>query len=324
MKLTNKFNIPLSLAIWLAYDEYQHSDDPKVISATGLLKPLKSLILGQQCTSGEVDISELVNSRMGTAIHTAIEHAWSSKTLLSTMESLGLPQGLRDRILFNPDPEDVVEDVIPIYMEQRRTRDIEGWKITGQFDFICNGKLEDFKSTGTYNWINQSNKDKYIQQASIYRWLFPDIITQDLFSINYIFTDWSSVKARQDSKYPQKRLIQQDYELMPLVETERFIKDKLSKINQYLDKPQNQIPPCTDEELWLKPSVFKYYKNPANKTRSTKNFDSYWEAHNQLTQDGSVGEIVEVKGEVGFCRYCNAQNICNQAKQYINEGRLVV
>ncbi len=91
MKLTNKFNVPLSLAIWLAHDEYQHSDDPKVISATGLLKPLKSLILSQQCTSGEVDISELINSRMGTAIHTAIEHAWSSKTLLATMDNLGLP-----------------------------------------------------------------------------------------------------------------------------------------------------------------------------------------------------------------------------------------
>jgi hypothetical protein len=209
-------------------------------------------------------------------------------------------------------------------MELRRIKEILNWKITGQFDFIANGKLEDFKSTGTYNWINQSNREKYIQQASIYRWLFPDLITEDMFSINYIFTDWSSAKARQDSKYPQKRLIQQDYPLMSIADAERFIKDRLNKLNQYKDVPQSQMPECTTEELWLKPSVFKYYKNPANKTRSTKNFDSYWEANQQYTADGSVGEIVEVKGEVGFCKYCSAANICYQAKQFMNEGRLLV
>ena len=325
MKITNNFNVPLSLAVWLAYSDYDASDDPTVISATSLLKPVKSIVLGKRATeNGTVDVSELIASSMGTAIHSAIEVAWKSKALQGTLEALGLPAKLRDNLVVNPKPEELTEVSIPVYMEIRSTREIEGWKVTGKFDFISNGKLEDFKSTGTYTYITQSNKDKYIQQASIYRWLNPNLVTQDIFTINYIFTDWSSAKARQDKEYPQGRLLPQEYILMSYADTERFIKDKLREINKYKDAPESNIPDCSLDDLWVKNSVFKYYKNPANKTRSTKNFDSYWEANEMFTKDGSVGEIVEVKGEVGFCRYCPAKNICNQAKQYVQEGRLLV
>jgi hypothetical protein len=325
MKLTNKFQIPLSLAVWLAHDEYDRISNPKTISATSLLKPTKSVVLSLRSTEqAEVDISELVSSSLGTSIHSAIEAAWKSKGLKTTLEALGLPTKVRDNLILNPRPEELTEASIPVYMEMRSTKPIGDWFITGKFDYICDGRLEDFKSTGTYNYISQSNKDKYIQQASIYRWLNPTIITDDTFVINYIFTDWSSTKAKQEKGYPQGRLLPQKYTLMSLEETELFIKNKLTLITNYLNSTQDELPKCTDEELWAKPAVFKYYKNPQNKTRSTKNFDTYWEAHNMYSQDGSVGEVVEVKGEVVFCKYCNAKNACNQAKQYIQEGRLLI
>ena len=323
MKITNKFNVPLPLAVWLATDNYSHNSDPKVISATSLLKPIKSIILGLRATErSETDVTDLIASRLGTSIHTAVEAAWCSERLPDTLEALGLPKGMRESIKVNP--EQVTDADIPIYLEQRRTKEIEGWKITGQFDYVAAGKLYDIKSTGTYNWINQSNKDKYIQQGSIYRWLFSDLVTDDLLTILYIFTDWSSTKAKQDRDYPQSRLLPQEYFLMSTSDTEKFIKDKLKLLNRYMDTPETALPVCTQEELWAKPAVFKYYKNPENKTRSTKNFETYWEAHAQLTKDGSVGEIIEVKGEVTFCKYCPAKNICSQASQYVNEGRLIV
>ena len=325
MKITNKFNVPLPLAVWLAMDNYEYNDDPKVISATSLLKPLKSLILTMRATGpSETDVTDLIASRLGTSIHTAVESAWLSPKLTHTLEALGVPKGMRELIQVNPDASELATDTIPIYLEQRRTKEVDGWKITGQFDFVSMGKLYDIKSTGTYNWINQSNASKYAQQGSIYKWLFPDLIVDDLLTILYVFTDWSAVKARSDKDYPQKRLLAQEYLLMSNEETDRFIKAKLKDITKYLDKPESEIPECSAEELWLKPSVFKYYKNPEKRDRSTKNFDSYWEAHSYLTKDNSVGVIVEVKGEVGFCRYCPAKNGCKQAAQYIAEGRLIV
>lgn len=322
MSITNNFGVPLSMAVWLAHDNYDHSDEPRTISATSLLKPLKSIILGALAEdSGRVDVMDLVPSSLGTAIHTAIEEAWKSDSLKDTLTNLGYPKGLVDNIRINP--ETVSKDCVPVYMEIRSTKEIAGWKVSGKFDFLSNGMLEDFKSTGTYNYINQGNTTKYIQQASIYRWLNPEIVTEDVFAINYIFTDWSSLKARTETDYPKSRLLQQKFTLMPITETESFVTQKLNQINKYMGDIAN-IPDCTSEELWEKKAVFKYYKNPSKKDRSTKNFDSYFEASQRLIEDGSVGEVVEVKGEVVFCRYCPAINNCPQATRMISEGRLVI
>jgi hypothetical protein len=312
------------MAVWLAHSDYDFYPESKTISATSLLKPIKSIVLSMQAQeAGPTDVMDLVASSLGTAIHTAIEESWKSDSLRATLEALGHPKKIVEGIAINPTPEQLVEGVIPIYMEIRRTKQIDGWNISGKFDFISNGMLEDFKSTGTYNYMSQSNSQKYIQQASIYRWLNQDLVTQDTFAINYIFTDWSSVKAKQETEYPKSRLLQQKFQLISVPETEQFIKEKIRLINKYIPIPE-QLPDCTPEELWMKPSVFKYYKNPEKMDRSTKNFDSYWEANQRATEDGSVGKIVEVKGEAVFCRYCAANNNCAQAARLVQEGRLIL
>lgn len=324
MSITNKFNIPLSLSVWLAHSDYDRSSDPRTISATSLLKPVKSIVLSSTIeSSGTTDVMDLVASSLGTAIHTAIEEAWKSKALKGTLKALGNPGKVIDGIVVNPTEKELASGAIPVYMEIRSTKHINGWNVTGKFDFISNGMLEDFKSTGTYNYINQSNAQKYIQQASIYRWLNPTLVTEDVFAINYIFTDWSSVKAKQETDYPKSRLIQQKFKLMSILETESFIKEKLNLINTYIGNPQT-APDCTPEELWMKPSVFAFYKDPAKLDRSTKNFDSYWEANAHQASLGGIGIIKERKGEAVFCKYCNAVGSCKQAANLINEGRLVI
>ena len=70
--------------------------------------------------------------------------------------------------------------------------------------------------------------------------------------------------------------------------------------------------------------MYKYYKNPSKLDRSTKNFDTLDAANARLTSEGSVGIVNEVKGQVKACTYCNALNVCNQAKQLIMQGRLLV
>ena len=321
--ITNLSNLPMSLAVWLARDEYDHNKADNTLSATSLLKPTKSILLGSLCSSEtDIDVVDLVASRMGTAIHTAIEQSWLSGDIKDTLNLLGYPSWLVKAVKVNPDPTTVTEDDLPIYMEIRKDKEIDGFTITGKFDFICDGQLEDFKSTSTYTWINQTNRDKYIQQGSIYRWLNPDLVTNDVMRINYIFTDWSAAKAKQSKDYPATKVLSQEYPLMSLFDTELFIKAKLAELTRYAGLPQEEMPQCTSEELWERPSQFKYYKNPSNKTRSTKNFETYWEAHQRFMDDGSVGEIVEVKGEVVFCKYCPAVNNCKQAQKYIEKGRL--
>lgn len=326
MQLTNNTNIPLSLAVWLADDDYDHSDDPNIISATSLLKPIKAITLARQNAdlNKAADISSLIPSRMGTALHSAIEKSWESGQLYEILESLGYSKEIIDKIEINPKPENIGPNTIPIYMENRAHKSIGGYTISGKYDFVMNGVLEDFKSTGTYNYISGSNTEKYRQQGSIYRWLNPQIITEDYMKIQYLFTDWSSVKAIQDKNYPTSRLVEQKIELMSYAETEAFILKIINRIKQYESADQGQIPACTDEELWRKPAVFKYYKDATKLTRSTKNFDNKGDAIQRLISDGNKGIVKDFPGQVVRCRYCDVRGICEQAQGYINEGLLTL
>lgn len=326
-RFANVSEVPLALAVFLASDFYDHDDDPFTISATTLLKPLRQIILPGRIPAGEglVNLADMMNSRMGSAIHDGIEKAWLSNHAVA-MQSMGLPQRVIDRVAVNPTDEMLAgnPDLIPVYLEQRLSRRLDKWKITGKFDFIGEGKVQDFKSTSTYTYKKQTNSDKYMQQGSIYRWLDPKKITQDRMDIHYIFTDWKGALVKTDPAYPPKRFHTQSFDLMSLNETEAFIARKLALIEQYWDAPEDEIPECSDDELWRSEPQFKYYKNPEKTQRSTKNFETKQDAYIRLAEDGNVGIVKEVPGQVTACKYCPAFGACTQKDQLISIGDLII
>jgi hypothetical protein len=321
----NTAAVPLSIAVFLATDNYDYNDNPDTISVTTLLKPLRQIILASRVDNNDatVDLAQMVPNRMGNAIHDAIERAWVDNYQVA-MKSLGYPDRVISQIKINPKPEELTEDCLPIYLEQRTYRKMGRYTISGKFDFVGDGRPEDFKSTSAYTWIYQNNDEKYVWQGSLYRWLNPTIITRDEMAIQFIFTDWSRSKAMMDPKYPQDRIQQKIFKLKSIAETEAFISNKLSLIETYWDMPEEDIPHCTDAELWRSEPVFKYYKNPEKTTRSTKNFDSLHDARLRLIEDGSVGMIKEVPGQVNACKYCSSFSICSQKDALIANGDLLM
>lgn len=321
LRYTNQDSIPLSVAVFLASDNYDHDDT--AISATALLKPIRQIVLSKRVPTDQsmVDISGLVASRMGQAIHDAIERAWLNNKD-AALKALGYPKRVIERIRVNPKPEEITEDTIPIYMEQRAYRELMGVRISGKYDFLAEGRLEDFKSTSTYTWINGNKDEDYQLQGSIYRWLNPTLVTEDHLRINYIFTDWKPGMVNTNPKYPPKRVMPVMIPLLSEAETEAFIKNKLIAIDRYKDADEQTIPYCTDKELWRDEPSYKYYKNPAKMTRSTKNFDSLQEANLRLVEDGSVGVVVTIPGQVKACRYCPAFTACTQKDELIADGSL--
>ena len=322
---TNKTNISPALAVFLLHDDYDVDERPNAISATTLLKPVRQMVLVQQNLdlAKEVDISDLVASSMGTAIHDRCEIAWNCKeTREKAFKLWGLNKETSDKIKINP--TELQEGDIPIYVEQRTSKEIDGFFVTGKFDLVLDGTLNDFKSTSVWTHIYDSNAENYTLQGSIYKWLNPDKIKSDYININYIFTDWSSAKARQDSQYPQSRTLTKKYPLKSIEEIEFWIKDKLSLLKANLNTPQEQLPYCTKEELWETDTQYKYYKNPSSLSRATKVFNTMEEALARQASEGGKGVIQEFKGEVKACRYCPAVNICTQAQELILEGRLLL
>lgn len=321
-KYINSTAVPLSIAVYLATDHYDKEDD-NAISVTGLLKPLKQIILASRVPQEMqlVDIAGLVQSRMGTSFHDGVERAWLHHHQ-DAMRALGYPEKVIQRVLVNPTPEELFEGCIPVYLERRTSREILGRKVTGKFDFVGDGRLEDVKSTSVYTWIHSTKDDDYIWQGSLYRWLNPDIITKDEMAIQFLFTDWSPAQARSGGKYPPSRTLEQKFPLKSVAETEAFITRKLTLLDQHWHADEKDMPACSDNELWRKDPVWKYYKNPQATGKSTKNFDNRQDAYLRLVQDKNVGVIKEYPGKAVACKYCPAFPVCQQAKDLVASGDL--
>lgn len=320
---TNTTGIPLSVAVWLAQDEYDHNPDPNHFSATSLLKSTRQVVLARRIPEsvGSIDISGLVSSRMGTAFHSSIENAWLHHHA-KAMRDLGYPPGLIKSLQVNPTPEEFDPDMIQIYLERRAFKTVGAYTVSGMFDFVGDGRLEDFKSTGVFTYKNQTNSKKYVLQGSIYRWLNPEIITKDEMAIQFIFTDWSALKARTEKGYPPTRTLEQKFQLKSIEETDAFVRQRLYEIDRCMNLPDEEIPECTQEDLWCSEPTYKYYKKGVVTSRSTKNFTTAWEANNQMVADGSTGIVVEVPGEPKACNYCNAAPICQQRARFVASGVL--
>lgn len=321
MKVTNVTGIPLTLAVWAVDDQYDYVSDPNYFSVTSLLKPIRQIVLQKRVNSSNLstDVEEYLARAMGTSIHNSIEKAWT-ENYRKNLKLLGYSDSMIDRIKINPSSEELKDDTIPIYLEQRNFKEVKGFKIGGKFDFIADGILHDNKSTTTMKWTKGSSDEDYKLQGSLYRWLNQDKVKEDFIRINFIFTDWSKLSAMKDSSYPQHRALYRDIPLLSIQETEAWLTQKLDLISKYRDIPEPELPLCTDEELWRTPTKYKYFANP-EATRATKNFDTQIQAYRYMMIDKQgKGSIRVVKGEARRCNYCSASSICSQCKKMNTEN----
>jgi hypothetical protein len=323
MRVSNNSDISLPLAVWLLADDYDYQTDENYISATKLMRPLRHLVLPHRIPDKErpmPDVQDYIASALGKALHDSIEKAWTNG-YTKALKMMGYSEDIISHVRINPDEPE--EGTIPIYIEQRAKRTIKimgkVYTIGGKFDMVMEGKVMDNKSTTVYTWIYGGKDDDYRLQGSIYRWLNPDKITEDTIRINFIFTDWSAADARANPKYPQQRVAYKEIPLLTVEETEAWIIWKLTQVQKYWGVPENQVPECTDEELWRSAPKYKYYSDPLKTTgKSTKNFDALSEANQWWKVEKSgKGIVITVPGEVKRCGYCEAFNICTQKDRYI-------
>jgi hypothetical protein len=334
--LTNKHGVRLSMAVWLAEDTYDHSGDENVISVTKLIRSVRSTILSlrakKEGLDAEEDIVDRIASKFGTAVHDSIEHAWV-KNYKKSLLQMGVPQTAIDKISVNPTDEFMAanHDHIAVYMENRVKKAVGDFYVSGKYDFIGEGTIEDFKTTSTYKLTAGTSDEEYKLQLSIYKWLNPDKVTEDIGYIDFIFTDWSKLESIKKPEYPQAKVHSVPIPLMSYDDTDRWVKTRVNIIATSLSLPQEALPLCDARELWQKESVWKYYKDPAKAldttNRSTRTFtgsnaQSDSMAHYEDMQ--FVGAVIEVVGTVAACNYCSGAPICTQRAQLIKDGLLKV
>lgn len=321
MNITNNYRVNLLIAVWLLNDDYDFDNTPKTISMSTIIKPLKKLIMGQRVEAKHkvIDVADLMASALGSAIHDAVEAVWTNKTKReASLRKLGIPEDVIASIIVNPKPEELFEGCIPVYLEQRVVREFEGWRITGKFDAIADGRVNDTKTTGVFSYMKGTKDEDYRSQLSGYKWLNPDKVTDPVGQINFVFTDWQSFRANQDPAYPEKRMITKEFQLLDDQAVEAFIRKRIQDLEKYINLPEEEIPECTPEDLWMDPPVHKYYSDPSKITsggRATKNFSDPEEAKRHLMEKGK-GQIVTVEGSPKACGYCDGFEVCKQRQKY--------
>jgi hypothetical protein len=331
VRITNDHKIDLPLAVWLLQDGYNSGADVappgELISVTTLMKPTRQLILKRKVdqTKETYDLSDMIASRMGHGLHDSIERAWTQGDWRLAMKKLGYPKSVIDKIRINPDQKTLKEGEIPIYLEIRGFKEFRGLVITGQLDFLLGQAYRDFKSTSTFAWTSGNKDEDYILQGSMYRWIMPDLIKDDVMRIQFIFTDWVKYRT-SDPKYPQIRTPYKEYALMSIKDTEDWVNNKIDHIIANSGKSQDKMVECNKTELWQSDPSWKYYSNPetAKKNgRCQKTFTNETDAMLHLNSKGK-GTVNKVPGTVKACTYCPAFTVCEQRKNYFNDDGLSI
>lgn len=334
-QISNLYNVPESLQMWLVADTYDHSArDEKTFSATEIIRHPRQVILTRRAAANNnmpvEDYIGLVVSRLGQTVHSGVEHAWKNAIKkaqqgdYTAFETIGWRREMVDDILVNPTAEQLKDnpDCIPIYIEHRVTKPLGDYFITGELDFCIDGQLEDFKMTKTYSYSTDLNDAKYAKQGSIYKWLCGrDVITSPDTQISFIFKDFKKAMSGSPN-YPPADIATKKYPLASELETQRFLTKRLALLEELKETPEPELPKCDDDTLMVAPFTYAYY-GKAGAKRATKTSSDYSELEVIMKSKGT-GYIETRGGEVRGCSYCSAFHECTQKDEYLENGRLTL
>ncbi len=292
MRYTNKFNLPDYVVEWLESDSYDFEEG--VISATRLLAPPRQFVLNHRFKEElEMDISDIIPSRYGTAIHDSVDKV----KLTNCMQE--------ERLYTNIEINGKI------------------FKLSGKFDIIKDmdkpiRKLVDIKSTSVWSYIYDSKTKDYEAQLSIYRYLANKngLNVGDDAEILMVFTDWSRKRSELNYTYPDTRIKVKPIKLWSEKETEEYIKFRLGLFDKCLEMDENELPECTDEELWRDKPKFEVNI----KDRVVKTCSSEEKAKEHIEKYQLDAKINLRKGGVKRCGYCTARRFCSQYKKLMMDA----
>lgn len=300
---TNNHNVPFETALFAAYHSTLYSGGkPRVgkLSTTTLIGPLRKAIYGmlQPESTEPQDVNFLLASAKGTAMHQGMTNAL-------TAYGSGY------------------------VCEQRIETEVDGWKISGEFDILTPDKqIKDLKFVSNYN-LKKLQEDmlilqpgmsleemyeqtptyfKYQAQLSVYYYLLNDPEVKPYASILFMLNNGSDMgKFKVDSEVT--------FPLWPREATQEFIENRVAIIKQHL--ADGTLPLCSDAERGFSPAEYKLQRvSPTNGQLSTvrgSKFDNYTKFREFVVAKGKLGDVEQItEAKHTLCNYCNYSSICTQ------------
>ena len=301
-QFTNNSNLSREHAIFAAYHATLYSGNPPregKVSTTSIIGPLRKILLAIKHPEDHVlDIANLMASAKGTAMHEGLTQALNASNL-------------------------------GYVCEQRTDREVNGWKISGEFDVLTPDKqIKDFKFVSNYN-LKKLQEDreildsswsmeevlqfaptygKYVGQLSIYRYLpeYSDIILpygSILFSLNN-GSDMGKYKVDQEVTFP----------LFPNEAVEEFLSNRVQVLKDHITN--GTLPLCSDEERGYAPGEWKLQRMGSTGKMATvrgSKCSSAAELANFIATKGRSGDVESItEPKYRLCDYCNVKSVCDQ------------
>jgi len=280
MKFTNKHSIPPTLVRLLTKERYEGAGD---ISVTTLIGPPQINVLRKKHEEDlEVDVSNLIYSVMGTAIHSLLEEC--------------------------EDENDLAEErlVIPI------TTPLGTLELSGKPDLLdSKGNLRDYKVTSGWTVRHGEAKEEWEAQLNIYKWMLEQSGHKvKRLVIEAIIRDWSPSNALRIDGFPKCAHQSCYIRMWSKDKVENYIQNRMMLHQQALAGENIE---CTPEERWAKPSQYAVMKK--GRKSALKLFDEFSvvEAHSMAMSLGAGHSVDFRPGENIRCeKYCDCKNFCPQ------------
>lgn len=271
--LTNRLGLPDGVVAAVENDPYTRGDSD--ISVTQLIGPPYQRRLRQTATIIE-DVSDRIWSLLGQSVHTILERAFR-----------GVGR-----------------------VEERLYAEVNGWTVSGQYDVIEDGCLQDYKVTSVWS-VMGGGKIEWERQLNLLRWLaHKNDIPVNQLRIIALLRDWSKGRSNAPG-YPQSQVAAIEIPVWPLEKAEAYM---LSRVQAH----QDPAPPiCSDEERWAKPTVYAVMKEGRKSAVPGGLHDSRSAAEAHATELGAVNHFV-VERPGGFTRcesYCNVSHACEAMRR---------
>lgn len=286
MKLTNKHNLPQTFVNVIQRPTYNKGKAN--LSATELINSPQIVTLKHRHWDEiEVDASEMVWSLFGSAVHGILEHGKGHNH--------------------------IVEERIHIVHE--------GWHLSGAIDLQevdADGgiHIKDYKVTGA--WSVRNEKQEWHDQLNVYAWMVEKAKKKEVKSLQIIaiVRDWSGREASLREDYPQAPIVTIDIPIWSMQEREEFVNRRIKLHSEaYFElNTGGDLPECTPDEMWEKPTTYAIKKEGGVRAKSVH--ATREEADAALPPKGYFVEVRE--GERTRCeKFCQVSGFCKQHQAYI-------
>ena len=286
MKVTNVMGLPEALVKAVTLEKH---NDPGQLSATTLLSGIKQILLTERHWDEiEEDVADLIYALHGIATHSLLEEEGADE-----------------------------------FAEEKISYELDGIVVTGRIDNynMKTGIISDYKNCSVWK-IKFNNFEDWYKQGMIYAWL----LLKNGFEVKTsrfiaFIKDHSPQDAKRDPSYPQKPVYVYQFAVTEhcLAQIQAYIKAKIADYKKNREIADDDIPPCTADERWEKPT--KYAVKKEGRKTAVRVMENREDAEKLAAELGKNHSVEIRPGESTRCmRYCSVCNFCNFYRENIAVG----